>query len=165
LGAPQGGPPVAPPAGPIPAPRLAATRKEPAPPPEARPLRLILHYAGNPAWRFPVPAGEVWAPVGRWPDEEGDRWGLRFPSYAGFVPRGKLLYLRQHGDGVLIARSQARPDYIVRVNGAVVRPGDTPVPAGPAGSIEYARAECARPAPATTVITYEVVAEDAHDRA
>jgi hypothetical protein len=141
----------------VPAP--AATLVEPAPPPPARPLRLVLRYAGNQPWRYPVPAGEVWAPVGRWPDEEGDRWGLRFPSYAGFVPRGKLLYVRQHGDGVLLARSRARPDYVVRLNGAVLLPGDGPVEAGPAGSIEYAKA-----APPSTTITYEVVPEAADDR-
>lgn len=126
--------------------------------PEVAPVRLVVGHGRASPWRYLLPPDGVWAPMGRWPDADGDRWGLRFPSDAGQVPRGKLLYVRQRGHDVDIHRSRQRVRYRVRVDGVPLRPGQV-VPLRAVGSIEYAADGAS-----STLLSYQVVPEDAHDQ-
>jgi hypothetical protein len=139
-------------------PESASTLPLPTPPPSGLIVLLTLHYETNFVWPCRIGAAANWLAICRWTGRTPPAFAaMQLPTYANWLPRGRLLLVRNYRGQFTFGRAADRPHYEIRIDGVPVHPGRS-VEARDVGSIEYAADG------SSTVLSYRVDWEVRHDR-
>lgn len=144
----------------LPVPRV--TRRDPEavahPAPPGPVALLTLRYDADFVWPCRIGAAADWLAIGRWTGRPAaGSAAMQLPTYATWLPRGRLLLVRNHHGRFAFGRSAHHPQYEIRVDGVPLPAGGSVV-AHVEGSIEYARDR------SSTRLTYRVDWEGRHGR-
>lgn len=129
-----------------------------APPPDKPIALLTLRYDADFVWPCRIGTADTWLALGRLTGRPPNGTSvMQLPAYATWLPRGRLLLVRNQNGRFAFGRSGNRPQYEIRVDNVALRPG-VPVTADVEGRIEY------RTDRSSTLLTYRVDWEGLHVR-
>lgn len=105
---------------------------------------------GRAAWRYSLFNTDQWIPLARGVPSRPGHPVYSIPTYARWVPRGRLIELRRLDNRVVVRRFDFRCDYDISVDGVSLLPEEERVIAG-GGSIEFSAAGAA-----SSVLRYQI---------